>query len=172
MTDLNIIKNRKVKNDVFFTPQTVVDIHLKIVQPLVDENDIILDPFYGQGAYYNSYSKYFNKNNKFDYTEITLNKDFYDYNEKIDVIVSNPPFSQFNKVIDHCIKLKPHTISLIFGILNISARRMSVFNKAGYFIYSYHLVNVKGWFGNSILITFTNKVKSNCISFDETLHKN
>jgi len=83
------IKEKEKPNDIFYTPLPLVKFHLNFVKEYVEKDDLILDPFFGSGNYYNTYPEIF-KNNTFDYTEIELKKDFFEYNKDVNVIVSNP----------------------------------------------------------------------------------
>ena len=70
------IKNKEKPNDVFYTPLSLVKKHLEIVKNYVKEKDIILDPFFGDGAYYNLFEETF-KGCSFEFTEIEMKRDFF-----------------------------------------------------------------------------------------------
>jgi type I restriction-modification system DNA methylase subunit len=165
------IKKRDTPKDVFYTPQSLVQIHLDLVKPFILENDKILDPFFGEGIYYNNYPLFFTNNNTFDYTEISLEKDFFEYSSPVDVIVSNPPYSMIDKVLEKSVSLTPHTISYLIGHGNLTTRRIEYMNKHGYFLVQFHLTKVWKWYGMSSIITFSKQGKTNCISFDRIVHK-
>ena len=76
----------------------------KIYTPIETAKDIIskfnlfgtvLDPFKGNGAFYDNLPETVEK----DWCEIDLGRDFFDYNKKVDWIISNPPYSIFGSVI-------------------------------------------------------------------------
>ena len=140
------IKSRETPNDVFFTPLSLAKIAIDMVGT---NNGRWLDPFKGTGNYFNQ----FPTENK-DWCEITDGKDFFDYNENVDVICSNPPFSKFKLVLEHCVKLNPKVINLIFGIINLTTSRVKFMIDNGYFIKKIHLCNVKGWFLRTLIIQF------------------
>ena len=165
-----IIKKRVIPNDVFLTPLSVVNIHLDLLKKYVEPNDIILDGFYGTGNYYNTFPEYF-LNNTFDFTEIELGKDFFEYDKKVDVIVSNPPYSLINKILEKSVLLKPHTISYLIGMMNFTNKRIEYMNTNGYYLAEIHFTKIHKWFGMSIIVIFTNKISKNCISFDRKIHK-
>ena len=164
------IKEKKTPNDVFITPLSVVNIHLELLKKYIEPNDIILDPFFGTGNYYNTFSKYF-LNNTFDFTEITLGKDFFKYDKKVAVLCSNPPYSIINKVLEKSIELQPHTISYLIGMMNLTNKRIEYMNLHSYYLAEIHLTKIYSWFGMSIIVIFTNKINKNCISFDRIVHK-
>jgi len=163
------IKNKKIPNDVYYTPPSVVEIHLNLVKPYYKKNDMILDPFYGQGIYYNSFDNAFQDCRK-DYTEIAMNLDFFEYKKPVDMIISNPPFSCFNKVLEHCVSLNPHTISLIFGAINLIPRRIDFMKKHGYKLVALHSFRVRTWFAFSYIVVFS-KEGTECMSSDIINHK-
>ena len=165
------IKKREKANDVFYTPITLVNQHLKMIERYVDEEDIILDPFYGTGNYYNSYKDFFKKNNIFEFTEIELGLDFFEYKKDVDIIVSNPPYSIIDKVLEKSVLLKPHTISYLIAIHNLTAKRIEYMNNNGYYLDKLYLTKVFKWFGMSVIVIFTKKAKDNCIMFDRNVWK-
>ena len=167
---LNKIRNREVPNDVFYTPIELVKIHLKKVSPYVKPDDVIYDPFYGKGVYYNTFPEEFKKN-KFEFSEIELGKDFFNFNGKVDVIISNPPYSIMNKVLQKSVELQPHTISFLIGLLNLTPKRIEFMNKYGYYLSYMYMTKVYKWFGATVIVIFSKSKNKNCMSFDRTIHR-
>lgn len=165
-----IIKKKPVANDVFYTPISLVKIHLDKMKKYVKEGDHILDGFYGSGNYFNLYEEFLPKC-YYDFTEIEMGKDFLLYDKKVDMIISNPPYSILNVIIDKCIQLQPRVISLLLGIHNLTAKRVELLNNNGYYLDDIHFTKVFKWFGMSIIVTFVKGEGKNCISFDRTVHK-
>ena len=163
------IKKKTKPNDVFYTPDSLVDVHLKIMKEFVDDNDVIYDPFYGKGAYYNKFKEYFK--NDCDYTEIELGSDFFTYDKEVDVIISNPPYSCIDKVLEKSVNLNPHTISYLIGHGNLTPRRIKYMNDKGYFLEKIFFTKVWLWFGFSMITVFTKKSSKNCIDFDRVIYK-
>ena len=152
------IKQRNTANDVFITP-------LKLAKKAIDmveykQTDVWFDPFKNNGSYYNQ----FPNDNKV-YTEILENKDFFEFNDKCDIICSNPPYSLMDHVIKKSIELQPHTINFLIGIGNLTARRIEFFEKAGYGMTKLHMCKVYKWYGMSVLVQFE-KGKDNVITYD------
>jgi hypothetical protein len=156
------IKERSKANDVFYTPQPVVDIHLGLIDSRQD--DRWFDPFYGAGAYYNS----FPTENK-DYCEIAMGKDFFDYSGQCDIICSNPPYSMIDKVLAKSVELQPRVISYLIGQNNLTTRRIEFMNSSGYYLKKLHLLKIYEWYGMSSVVVFERDC-SNCISFDRTVY--
>lgn len=166
----NTVKNKTIPKDVFYTPIKLVKNHLNFIKEFVDNNDVILDPFYGKGIYYNNFDEFFPKCT-YDYTEIEMGRDFFTYNKSVDVIVSNPPYSCINKVLEKSIELNPHTISYLIGLMNFTTSRIEFMNKAGYFLAKIYFTKVYAWFGISMIVVFTKKVSKNCVDFDRIIYK-
>lgn len=159
------IKHRDNPKDIFYTPDSLVKEHLDLVTEYTTQNDKWFDPFYGEGIYYNA----FTTENK-EFTEITLGKDFFEYNTNVDVILSNPPYSMIDKVLKHSVSLNPRVISYLIGMGNLTARRIEFMNQHGYGLAKLHLTKVFKWYGMSFIVVFV-KGENNCISFDRKVHR-
>ena len=77
------IKQRDKANDVFITPVELAIKHIKLIE--YDKDDIWYDPFKNSGNYYNN----FPNENKV-WSEILEGNDFFEFNNKVDIICSNP----------------------------------------------------------------------------------
>ena len=96
--------NRK-PNDEIMTP---VKISKKIIDMFKIEG-IILDPFKGEGSFYNQYPKNIEK----DWCEIKEGKDFFKYTKKVDWIISNPPYSILDEVLEHSYEIAENIVYLV-----------------------------------------------------------
>lgn len=172
MKNSHAVKSKQVVRDVYYTPATLVTRHLELLKPYVDRDDRLLDPFFGQGAYYNQFATMFPDNPK-DYTEIEMGLDFFAYEQPVDVIVSNPPFSQLTRILEHSIDLKPKIISYLISIMNFTPPRLRLMNEHGYYLVAIHLTKVSSWFNNLLLCVFSNQVEptDQIITFDPQTHK-
>jgi hypothetical protein len=97
--------NCSTANDKIYTP-------IDTAKTIIGKFDLygkVLDPFRGDGAFYNNYPETVEK----DWCEIDLGKDFFDYTEKVDWIVSNPPYSIFGPVIEHSMEIADNIVYLI-----------------------------------------------------------
>ena len=67
----------------------------------------ILDPCRGEGAFYDNYPT----DNK-DWCELGENKDFLTYSDKVDWIITNPPWSKMQKFLEHGMKVSNNIVYL------------------------------------------------------------
>jgi len=74
----NRVRAKGARNDCYYTPETLVDIHLAIIQPLTIPDKLILEPSRGLGAYYDKFLHYFPKN-QYAWCEIADGRDFFEY---------------------------------------------------------------------------------------------
>ncbi len=112
-------------------------------------NDIWFDPFKNNGSYYNQ----FPNENKV-YSEILEGKDFFEFEDNVDIICSNPPYSLLDKVITKSIDLQPKVINYLIGVNNLTARRIEMLEKAGYGLTTLHMSKVYKWYGMSVIVIF------------------
>ena len=164
------IKKRDNPKDVFITPLPLAKKQIDFVKEwsCYDNDDVWFDPFRNDGSYYNQFPIECHK----DWTEILDDKDFFKFEKKINIICSNPPYSILDKVIKKSIELKPRIISYLIGLHNLTARRMEMFNNAGYSLVGMHMCKVFKWFGMSVIVQFERKCgmyDRNIISYDRTI---
>jgi len=104
---MKIVKEGKYKglniNDVVFTPDNIAKKIIEMFKPCGK----ILEPCKGEGAFL----RYLPKGT--EWCEITEGKDFYDYNKKVDWIVTNPPYSDFDKFMEHSFELADNVVFLV-----------------------------------------------------------
>ena len=88
----------------------------------IKEMDMVLDPCRGGGVIYINLPDYCQN----DCTEILDRRDFYNYDNPVDIIKSNTPFSLYTKWLIHCIELNTRKIALIMGFLNLTTTRLNL----------------------------------------------
>tara|TARA_Y100000748_G_scaffold303987_1_gene311151 strand:- start:232 stop:747 length:516 start_codon:yes stop_codon:yes gene_type:complete len=160
------IKHRENPNDVFITPLELAKTHIDMIHNqlfYVNTGDCWYDPFKNSGSYYNQFP---HENKK--WSEILENKDFFEFNEEVDIICSNPPYSMINKVLEKSVELKPKVISYLLGINNLTAKRMEFMEKHGYYITKIHMCKVFKWFGMSVAVVWEKNGKP-IISYDRVV---
>ena len=143
------IRDRKIPNDVFITPNYIVKRMIEIA--CIQEHETVLDPCKGEGAFYDELTgiKY--------WCEILLGKDFYEWKEQVDVIIGNPPFSQWDKWMEHTVSLQPKRICYLFGALNLTPNRLKKLSLHGYHVTNLVFVRINGYFGHSYLTLLEKK---------------
>ena len=93
-------------NDKVYTPEHIA----KKIIDLYNINGLILDASSGKNkVFYNNYPKDCKK----DWCEIELGKDFFNYNKKVDWIITNPPYSIFDEFLKHSQELSDNIVFLI-----------------------------------------------------------
>ena len=90
-------------NDVVFTPDWLA----KQICEMFPINGDVLEPCKGEGVFLN----YLPPNT--EWCEITEGRNFYDYNKKVDWIVTNPPYSDFNRFLEHSFELADNIVLLV-----------------------------------------------------------
>ena len=98
-----------------------------------------------------------------DYCEIEEDKDFFKYDKEVDIIVGNPPYSLWNKWLEHTVKLNPKRFCYIFGVYNFTPPRLQKIFDAGYIITKFHLCKVDWWFSQSFIVVFEKGNKEDSI---------
>ena len=136
--------------------------HLHCINMIkLETDDIVLDPFLGDGAFYEQYPSYVKK----DWCEIDNGRDFFEYNKEVDWIISNPPYSKLNEVFKHSVKISRKGIGLLIGIMNLTPQRCKILDDNGFGITKIYLCNVRGWFGKTILL-IAEKDKESILDYD------
>lgn len=158
------IKNRETPNDKFYTPDELVKTHINFIKDLLGDG-IIYEPFAGAGAYIKHLPTAIS-------TELDRGEDFFDFHQKVDYIVSNPPYSCIDKVLEHSIELNPTVISYLIGVNNLTARRLEYMNGKGYFLERVKMCKVYKWFGMSFICVWVKGKEKDCIQYDRTIYKN
>ena len=156
------IKKREKANDIFLTPIDLAKKHINLIE--YEDSDIWYDPFKNTGNYYNQ----FPNDNKV-WSEILEGEDFFEFEEEVDIICSNPPYSMIDKVLDKSVTLNPHTISFLIGVNNLTTKRIEKMNKVGYGLYKCEMLKVWDWYGLSFITTFKKDTK-NCIDIDRKIY--
>ena len=94
-------------NDIVMTPPYLAD---KLVRYFIPPNVSVLEPCAGNNAFVDALS---NCNGLLiDWCEISKGRDFFDYKEKHDWIITNPPFSQFRAFLKHSMELADNIVFL------------------------------------------------------------
>ena len=161
------IKNRAEAKDVFYTPLSVVKKHISTLDTKPD--DVWLDPFAGKHIYFDNFPS-----DKKSYCEITEQKNFFEFEQKVDVICSNPPYSCIDDVLKHSVKLQPRIISYLLLEGKMTPKRMEYMNTHGYSLSGMYICKVYKWYGMAVAYTFTKSKEPDNIcyvEYDRVVHR-
>ncbi len=135
---------------------------------MIDEkynNSIWYDPFKNSGSYYNQFPSVNKK-----WSEILEEKDFFDFDEEVDVVVSNPPYSMLDDILEKTVWLNPQVISYLIGVGNLTAKRIEFMEEHNYYITKLHMCKVYKWYGMSLIVVWEKNAKS-ILSYDRVVWK-
>lgn len=93
------------KTDKVYTPS-------KISKLIIDKFPLsgkVLDAFKGKGSFYDNYPEGVEK----DWCEIDEGRDFFEYNEHVDWIITNPPYSIYDEVMEHSMEIADNIVYLV-----------------------------------------------------------
>lgn len=119
------LKTGNNPNDDIITPFEIS----KMIIEMFNINGIVLDPFKGKGSFFNQFPKNCIK----DWCEIKEGRDFFEYNKKVDWIVSNPPYSILDEVLEHSFEIADNIVYLVplSKIVSSMGRIRKIFNYGG-----------------------------------------
>ena len=92
-------------NDKIYTPRLVA----KQIIDTFPLNGKVLDAFKGKGSFFDQYPENVEK----DWCEIDEGRDFFDYNQKVDWIITNPPYSILDEVLEHSFEIAENIVYLV-----------------------------------------------------------
>jgi len=118
--------------------------------PLVDD-DKVLEPFKGEGAFYNNFPNNVIK----EWCEIKEGRDYINYNGDIDWVITNPPFklndvNAFWPLIDYYSKKVNKGIAFLgndYCFSTLTPIRIQILKERGFNITKIVVCNVKKWRG-------------------------
>jgi len=91
------------KNDIVYTPREFSKKIIDYFKP----TGLCLDPCKGDGAFYDYLPE------PKDWCEIRAGKDFYKYDKKVDWIISNPPFSEYDNFLKKSFEISDNVCYII-----------------------------------------------------------
>jgi len=152
-----------IKDDIYMFHQTPIALCEKLIaQVQLDQGDRVLEPFKGEGNFYNSFPNYVEK----DWCEITEGRDYKDYEGDIDWVITNPPFSMeeqtpgrrentFYKLLKYYTKKANKGIAFLGNdkcFSSLTPKRLKELNNEGWFIHNIICCAVKKWRGRYFFI--------------------
>ncbi len=112
------IKHRQYANDEFMTPPELAR-QLVALLPLQTGN-FVVDPCSGVGAFLSAFPTYT--------ANLGLTEDFFIYGDKVDWLVSNPPYSKLDDWLRHSFEIAEVGVAYLLGLHNITPRRLELAN--------------------------------------------
>ena len=140
---MNSIKNRQKPNDKIYTPPKIVDIMLDFCG--YEKGDLVLEPAKGLGAIYDKLSE------PKHYCEIDENLDYFDYDNKVDWVITNPPYSILDSFLKHTYTLC-NKFCFLIGMYSLTPKRIEVMHQSGFYITKMLLTKIPSWFQRSYII--------------------
>ena len=104
------IQNRKIANDKIYTPPVLAKKMIEMCE--IKPTDRVLDPSRGGGVFYDNFPECIKS-----YCEIEEGIDFFDYDQEIDIIIGNPPYSLWSKWLEKTISLNPKKYAIYMVLL-------------------------------------------------------
>ena len=98
-------KNGNDTTDKVYTPDPIA----KLIISKFNPTGKVLDAFRGKGAFYNNYPADVEK----DWCEIDEGKDFFEYTDHVDWIITNPPYSIYDEVMEHSMEIADNIVYLV-----------------------------------------------------------
>ena len=151
MLGITLRNIKKNPNDIVYTPLPVAMDMINICK--INKNMKVLDPCKGGGVFYDNLPEC-----KKDYCEITEGKDFFDYNEKVDLIIGNPPYSLWNKWIEKTCELTDK-FCYIMSNYNLTPPRLNKIKELGYGLTYMKILKIDWWFSPSYICVFERNKK-------------
>ena len=94
---------KATESDNVMTPTHIAEAIVERYKP----KGFVLEPARGTGNIFNELKK------PKDWCEINQNRDFFDYNKKVDWIITNPPYSIYDLFLEHCFEVADNVVLLV-----------------------------------------------------------
>lgn len=141
---------KRLEKDKVYTPNQVAIDCIAHTLPFIEDTDILFEPFSGKDAFYNN----FPKNNPKVWTEIDRGKDFLESDIKCDWIITNPPYSIWNNIIDKIMNSSNKGFCVLVNNLTITPLRLEHINNNGFYISFIYYFKIWKWFGYQFYYVF------------------
>jgi hypothetical protein len=160
-----------MKDDAYYLHQTPNELAKDLINQLdICQDDVLYEPFKGEGAFYNNFPVHSTKY----YTEIEEGLDYKDFNTGIDWVITNPPFQ-----LDHDARINSFWFLLNYysdkaskGIAflgndnclsALTPKRLELLKIKGWYLNKMIVCSVKKWRGRYFFFVFT-KNNNGCYS--------
>jgi len=153
-----------MKDDVYYFHQTPRELAKLLIEKVdLQDGDVVLEPFRGEGAFYDNFPANVVK----EWTELEEGKCYTSYEGMIDWVISNPPFrletgvkrvNAFWYLLDYYTNKVNKGIAFLandacFGTL--TPKRIKMLNDKGWYLKKMITCSIKKWRGRYFFIIFT-----------------
>jgi len=151
-----------MEDDKYLFHQTPPALAIELLKEVdILETDIVLEPFKGEGAFYDNFPVC-----QKEWCEITQGRDWLSHTTPVDWVVSNPPFkltngakpeNAFFKILFHYSKLVNKGIAFLgndYCLSTLTPLRLEALKQQGLFIHKIVVCSVKRWRGRYFFIIF------------------
>lgn len=144
-------------NDTYLFHQTPADLAKQLIDEVdLHEDDIVLEPFKGEGAFYDNFPDYVVK----EWCEIEEGRDYKDYEGHIDWVISNPPYKLddkncFWKLVEYYLDRVDKGIAFLcndYCLASLSPPKIKIINEKGFYVNKIVVCCIKKWRGRYFFI--------------------
>ncbi len=151
------IKHRDIPDDEFYTPPALAQQLVSLVE--IADGDVLLDAAIGTGAFFGCYPSA---------TTNLWTDDFHNFTRQVDWIVTNPPYSDIDRWLEHSCQLCRKGFAYLLGIDNLTPRRIEFCEEGGFGISTVHLCKVFRWYGISAFVIWQ-RGAAGILDYDRTV---
>lgn len=162
------------KDDTYYFHQTPEELCKELIKKVdIKEGDSLLEPFKGEGAFFNN----FPSNTINNYCEIEEGFDFKSFNAIVDWVITNPPFRLIddnNKRVNSFYYLLNYYADKVnkgicflgndYCLTTLTPKRIKELNDKGLYLHKIIVCSVKKWRGRYFFMIFK-KQQSNLIDY-------
>lgn len=151
------------KDETYYFHQTPEGLAIQLIDMIdLEEGDILLEPFKGEGSFYYN----FPKNTTNHYTEIEEGLDYKDFKQTVDWVITNPPFTletetkrinSFYPLLEYFSDKVNKGIAFLANdrcFSTLTPRRMKILEEKNLFLSKVIVCNIKKWRGRYFFIIF------------------
>lgn len=144
------------KDKTYYFHQTPKDLAKALVEMCpIEENDIVIEPFKGEGAFYDA----FPENCRKEWAELTEGKDYKEITRDYDWVITNPPFrldtggkrvNSFWFLLDYYTQRARKGIAFLGNdacFCTLTPRRQKILEERGWGITKITVCSIKKWRG-------------------------
>ncbi len=155
-----------IKDDTYLFHQTPPELCKELIKQVpLEAGDRVLEPFKGEGGFYNNLPDFVEK----DWCEITEGRDYKDYDKEFDFCLTNPPFklqegskreNAFWKLLKYYTCRATKGVAFLgndFCFATLTPKRLKELNESGWYIHNITCCNVKKWRGRYFWIILLKK---------------